>query len=194
MIDEQEYTDDEGRKYWIENTFIDSGDGKTEGVVSDFCSQYEYGVFPTKGDSYSSKRMQSFKEFNTSSKATGYMIAVDMYKDRMAPVLRRIWEPENGNQDRYQLNVPADTTDKEIKQLTTEFKKDEKQAGGRITKVWYRPHGVKNELWDLLIMAMCGIEILALNTCLGNLELEGLYMDEFWKYAQNEQAFFDLEK
>ena len=62
--------------------------------------------------------------------------------------------------------------------------------------VWHRPPGVNNELWDLLIYCMAGIDIFARLTCLGNLELRDTDWKAFWEYAltpeDGEFPFFDI--
>lgn len=192
MIDDQEYVADDGKVYPITITTVDCGYQEEEGesVVLDFCDQWEHSVYPIKGDSHSSKRQKAFMEFKTGSMATGYMIAVDMYKDRMAPVLRRDWSPEDGDQPRYHVNLPNDTTDKEIEQLTKEYKREQIMKNGSVVFKWHRPKGSKNELWDLLMYAMACLDIIALQVCTRNLGLDETDWPKFWQYIEDEQLFF----
>lgn len=190
LISETTWNADDGKEYYLAATFIDSSDGQAEPIVSDFCSQFEYGVYPIKGDSYSSKRLQSFKKLKTSSGAEGFLIAVDHFKDKISPVLRRMWDEQQGIQDQFHLNLPVDTTDDEVKELTAEFKRTERR-GNENVDVWHRPKGRKNELMDLLVYAMCLLDVVAFTTCTVDLELDKTSMSEFWK-ACEEGLFFDV--
>jgi len=188
MIDEQEYTADDGKVYRIAITLIDSG--HFERTVSEFCSGWDSGVHPIKGDSISDKRLNQFKDLKTSSQGGGFLIAVDAYKDQMAPVLRRDWQPEFGDQGTHQLNCPLDTTDDEIKELTREYKRERKLANGNKKLEWFCSKGARNEFWDLLIYAMAAYEILAYLTCKNNLELFETDWGEFWEYVEDSGIFY----
>lgn len=199
MIDDQEWISEEtedSKVYRPNITLIDCGWGESEAVVTDFCADWNYGVYPIKGDSQSKKRISSYYEYQTSSKMNAYMIAVDHYKDRMAPVMRRRWFPEDGDQPKFHINFPVDITNAAMKELVAEFKRPEKNSKGEIQVVWHRPPGVNNELWDLLIYCMAGIDIFARLTCLGNLELRDTDWKAFWEYAltpeDGEFPFFNI--
>jgi phage terminase large subunit GpA-like protein len=191
MIDEQEYTADDGKKYRLAITLIDSG--YSESTVSDFTSEWDTGVYPIVGRSSSAVRINEFREFTTGSGKQGYMIDVDYYKDRLAPVLRRDWTPQHGDQGRYQLNTPIDTTDKELKELTREYKREKRLPNGTTKRYWYRPHGADNELWDLLVYANGALDILANLACTQNLELEETDFQSFWEYAEEQQLFYSVD-
>lgn len=190
IIDNPEcYISDDHKTYPIAITLIDSGWGKSEPAVAEFCSEWSRGVYPIKGDSHSYKRIASFYEYKTSLKNPAYMLAVEHYKDRMAPVLRRRWEPSDGDQKRFTVNFPVDMSNAAMKELTVEYKREERK-GGRIVAVWHRPSGARNELWDLLIYLQAAIEILAYNTCRGNLEMDETDFIEFWRYVEEEALFW----
>jgi len=189
MIDEQEYTSDDGKIYRLAITLVDSG--FAEKVVSEFCAQWETSVYPIKGDSLSDKRLNEFKDLKTSSGGAGFLIAVDAYKDRMAPVLRRDWQPEFGDQGRYQFNMPMDATDEETKELTREYKRQRKLTNGNMKQEWFCSKGARNETWDLLIYAMAAFEILAHLVCKNNLELDETDWIQFWEFCQNEEIFWE---
>jgi len=188
MIDEQEYIADDGKAYRIAISLIDSG--FAEKTVSEFCSRWDSGVYPIKGDNASDRRMNDFRELRTSSGAGGFLIAVDAYKDRMAPVLRREWQIEMGDQGSLQFNAPVDMTDEQISELTREYKREVKQRNGTIKHEWHRPHGARNELWDCLIYAVAGFEIMAYIVCTRNLDLKEIDWPAFWEYAEEEQLFY----
>lgn len=194
MIDNEElYISDDKKTYMSAITLIDCGWGDSESVVAEFCSEWRSGVWPIKGDSQSAKRIRSFYEYQTSLKNTAYMLAVDHYKDRMAPVLRRRWIPSDGDQPRYTVNFPVNMPNSAMKELTVEYKREERK-NGRIVAVWHRPNGARNELWDLLIYLQAAIEILAYRTCTINLELKETDFQEFWTAAEEEQLFYTIEE
>ena len=112
-----------------------------------------------------------------------YMLAVDHYKDRLAPVLRRRWEPKDGDQPKFHLNFPVDISNAALKELVAEFKRPVKNKKGEVEVRWYRPPGVNNELFDLLVYCHAAIDIFARLTCLGNLELYDTDWKAFWEYA-----------
>lgn len=193
MIDNPEmYISDDHKIYPIAITLIDSGWGDSESTVSEFCSEWSSGVYPIKGDSQSHKRIASFYEYKTSLKNSAYMLAVDHYKDRMAPVLRRRWQPDDGDQKRYTVNFPIDISNAALKELTVEFKREERR-NGRIVAVWHRPGGARNELWDLLIYLQAAVDILVYKVCTVNLELKEADFQAFWEHVEDEQLFWTEE-
>lgn len=189
MIDEKEWISDNEQRYRSMITLIDCSWGDSESVVIDFCSEWATGVYPIKGDSYSHKRISSFYEYKTASKTNAYMVAVDHYKDRLAPVLRRRWVPEDGNQPKFHFNVPVNTKNSQLKELTVEFKRPKKDKNGETATEWYRPPGTRNELWDLLVYCHAAIDILARLVCLNNLDLPELDWAAFWDYAVSGEFF-----
>ena len=184
MIDEHVWISDDEKEYHPMFTAIDCSWGDSEAVVVDFCSEWTEGVYAIKGDAHSYKRITSFYEYKTSMKSNAYMIAVDHYKDRLAPVLRRRWVPEDGNQPKYHFNVPVDISNKALKELTVEFKRPKKNKNGESATEWYRPPGTRNELWDLLVYAHASIDIFARIVCTQNLELNETDWYAFWEYAK----------
>jgi len=163
-IEGREYTADDGKKYRIQLTLIDSG--YLADQVYRFCEQYETAVFPIKGTSVSERaaRVPTFSEFKTPSGAIIYGITVDLYKDRWSASLRRNWDGIT-QQPPGHFNAPLDITDKQLKELTAEVKREkiEKGTGKRIGYEWYRPSGAANELWDLLIYNNAGLDLIAWN-------------------------------
>jgi len=192
LINEQEYISDDNKTYRLAISLIDSG--YCESVVSEFTSEWDTGVYPIKGRSSSTTSIKEFTEFTTSSGKQGYLVDVNYYKDRLAPVLRRDWSPELGNQGRYQLNMPMDTTDKEIKELTVEYKREKRMPNGTTKRYWYRPKGARNELWDNFVYKNAGLDILAHLTCTQNLLLDETDFMEFWEYAEEEQLFYTVNE
>ena len=190
LIEEKEYTADDGKKYRITLTLIDAG--YANDTVTTFCSAYMSGVYPILGRERPGKnqKISEFAEFTTQSGTKGYKILVDHYKDRNAPVLRRGWSEADGKQKAYHFNAPVDTTDAQLTELTKEVRRKETNEQGVVTYVWYRPGNAKNELWDLLVYGHAAVEILAWKICIDHFKLETIDWAEFWGYVENERLYF----
>lgn len=192
LIEDAVYTADDGSKYRISLTFVDAGYA-SDTVVS-FCSDYVAGVYPILGRERPAKQqvIKEFAEFKTQQGTKGYRILVDHYKDRMAQSLRREWVEDAGEQPIYHFNSPLDTTDKQLKELTVEYLKEETDARGNTRQVWHRPGNAANELWDLCCYSSCGAELIAWNICIQHFELETIDWDNFWEFAkapENDELF-----
>lgn len=190
LIEEKEYTADDGKKYKIVITFVDAG--YSNDTVNTFCSDYTAGVYPILGRERTAKnqRIQEFAEFKTQAGTTGYRILVDHYKDRLAPVLRREWVEEAGDQPVYHFNAPVDITDKQLKELTVEYRREKVDDRGNTIYEWYRPGNARNELWDLLVYGHCAVEVLAWSICIQHFELDTVDWPQFWEYLETEKLYF----
>ena len=190
LIEEKEYTADDGKIYNVALTLIDAG-YQNDTVVS-FCSDYTSGVYPILGRDRPAKNqtIKEFAEFKTPLGTIGYRILVDHYKDRLAPVLRREWVQDSGLQKPYHFNAPVDTSDKQLKELTKETRREKKDDKGNTSYFWYRPGNARNELWDLLVYGNAAVEILAYQVCIQIFELETVDWPKFWEYIENEQMYF----
>ena len=191
LIEETEYVADDGKKYRMAITLIDAGFANA--TVSSFCSDYESGVYPILGRDRPAKnqRISEFAEFITQSGTIGYRILVDHYKDRMAPVLRREWLEED-EQPAYHFNAPVDITDKQLKELTVETRREKTHPNGSTSFEWYRPGNARNELWDLLVYGEAAVEILAWNICVKHFELETIEWPRFWDYIEEQALYFEV--
>lgn len=190
VIEEKEYTADDGKKYRVTLTLIDAG--YINDTVTAFCSTYAAGVYPIIGRDRPGKnqKISEFAEFKTQSGTVGYKILVDHYKDRLAPVLRRSWTESEGPQKPYHFNAPVDISDKQLLELTKEVRRKEVNERGEVTYVWYRPGNARNELWDLLVYGHAAVEILAWMICIEHFELETINWKQFWDYVENEKLYF----
>lgn len=190
VIEEREYTADDGKVYRMAITLIDAG--YMNDTVNKFCADYSEGVYPILGRKRPGKnqRILEFTEFKAQDGTVGYMITVDHYKDRMAPVLRREWMEDEGEQGRWHFNAPLDATDAQLKELTVETRKQKIDPNGIVTYEWHRPGNARNELWDLLGYGHAAVEILAWRICVGYFELETVDWPKFWDYIESEQSFF----
>lgn len=190
LIEEKEYEADDGKKYKIAETFIDAG--YANDTVTTFCSVYASGVHPILGRDRAAKNqtIKEFAEFTTQAGRRGYRILVDHYKDRLGPVLRREWVEEAGEQGTYHFNAPVDTSDKQLKELTVETRKEKTDPKGGVTYFWHRPGNARNELWDLLVYAHAAVEVAAWNICVGHFELETVDWPRFWDFIESEKLYY----
>jgi phage terminase large subunit GpA-like protein len=190
LIEEKEYIADDEVKYRIAITLIDSG--YSNDTVTTFCSDYASGVYPILGRNRTAKNqtIKEFAEFTTQAGTVGYRILVDHYKDRIAPVLRREWEEGAGEQKKYHFNAPVDITDKQLKELTVETRREQKDEKGIVTYFWHRPGNAHNELWDLLVYGHAAVEIMAWAICIQHFKLETIDWPTFWDYIENEKLYY----
>jgi len=191
LIEETIYTADDGKKYRIISTLVDAG--YANDTVTNFCSVYASGVVPILGRDRPEKNqtIKEFTEFTTQAGKIGYKIVVDHYKDRLSPVLRREWVEEAGEQPEYHFNAPVDITDKQLKELTVESRREKKDPKTNVTTYfWYRPGNARNELWDLLGYGHAAVEILAYQICIQHFELKTIDWSKFWDYLENEALYY----
>ncbi len=181
LIIDREYTADDGRRYRIMLTLVDSG--YQADVVYRFCDGFGGGVFPVKGREGSTKNatFKEFSEFTSPLGTKAFMITVDYYKERWSSALGRSWNGHD-HQPETHFNAPVDTTDKQLKELTVESKvqKTNPLTGAVIGVEWRRPSGAANELWDLLVYANAALELLALDVC-KSLGLDGVDWSTFYE-------------
>lgn len=190
LIEETKWEADDGRKYGVAITLIDSG--YANDTVVKFCNDYAHWVYPIVGAERPSKsaRIIEFAEFKTTAQTIGYRIIVDHYKDRIAPVLRREWLEETGTQPDFHYNAPVDMTDKELKELTVETRREEIDERGNAAYKWYRPGNARNELWDCLVYAHAAVEILAWKICIDHFELETIDWEAFWDFVEEKELYY----
>lgn len=191
VIENKRYKDEQGREYWIGITLIDSG--YSNDTVVQFCSSYASNVYPIIGRDRTAKsqKIVEFGEFITQIGTVGYRIVVDYYKERNASVLRRVWEPLQGEQPEYHFNAPVNATDDQLKELTVETRREKRDENtGAISYYWHRPGGADNELWDLFNYASAAVEIAAWIICVKHFELSEINWVQFWSYIKKEQMFF----
>lgn len=184
LIEETIYTADNGVKYQIVLTLIDAG--YANDTVVRFCSDYASGVVPVLGRDRPGKNqsIKEFSEFTTTAGTIGYKIVVDHYKDRLAPILRREWLEEAGVQKPHHFNAPVNISDKQLKELTVESRREKTDDNGSVVYYWHRPGNARNELWDLLVYGHCGVEILAWSICIQHFELDTVNWPDFWRFAE----------
>lgn len=191
LIESHEYKADDGKKYRIALTLIDSG-FRTDHVYR-FAEEYDAGVYPVKGREVAVKSAQTreFSEFKTPNGLIAYSITVDFYKERWAASLRRSWDGLSV-QPSWHFNASLDATDKQLKELTVETKHEKinRLTGKRIGFEWRRPSGAANEAWDLLVYGNAAIDLIAWNFSAANLGLEITNWAAFWEACVRDKLFF----
>ena len=190
LIEDKKYIADDGKEYNILITLVDAG--YANNTVSTFCGNYSEGVYPILGRDRPGKNqsIKEFSEFETQVGTKGYKITVDHYKERLAPILRRQWVEESGEQRSYHFNAPVDITDKQLTELTVETRREKVDENGNTTYYWHRPQGANNELWDLLAYGHASVEIMAWLVCIQHFELENVDWSQFWDYIELEEKYF----
>jgi phage terminase large subunit GpA-like protein len=181
LIETKEYVGDDGKRYRIALTLIDSGYRADQ--TYQFCSQYESGVYPIKGVEQPPKsaKVLEFSEFTSRLGTRAFNITVNIYKDRWSASLRRGWD-KTGPQPPTYFNAPSDITDKQLRELTVEqrVEKTDDATGRSLGFEWKRPSGSRNELWDLLVYNNAALEMVAHSICVVEMEREFVNWSELW--------------
>lgn len=181
LIENKTYAAADGTEYRIDITLIDSG-YRTDHVYQ-FAAEYEGAVFPVKGREAPVKRAtdREFSQFTTPNGIVAYGITVDFYKDRWSASLRRDWDGA-GVQPMGYFNAPIDATDRQLKELTVEVKREriDPRTKERIGWEWRRPAGAANELWDLLVYANAALDVVAWDWCRNQQGLEAVNWPAFY--------------
>lgn len=175
LIENRIYTADDGKRYRITLTLIDSG-YRTDHVYQ-FAGEYAAGVFPVKGREAPVKAaaIREFAPFTTPNGLQAWTITVDLYKDRWSAALRRGWDGQS-LQPVGHFNAPADVTEDQLRELTVEVKREriDSRTKQRIGWEWRRPAGAANELWDLLVYNNAALDLAAWDVCRNQWELEAV--------------------
>lgn len=190
LLEEQEYVADDGKRYRIMNTLVDSG--YIADTVYQFASSYASGVYPVKGRELPPKaaRIAEFSPFTTPMGTIAYGVTVDLYKDRWSAALRRSWDGVSIQPDGH-FNAPVDVTDKQLKELTAETKVEKRDGSKKLIGYeWRRPSGAANELWDTLIYANAALDMLAWDLCVNQLEMEAVSWPDFYRRCEQERLYF----
>lgn len=188
LVEQRVYKGDDGTSYRLALTLIDSGFQADD--VYRFAADYDSGVYPVKGQAPSARGLKEFSPFVTSSGKTAYGVTVDLYKDRWASALRRSWSGV-GLQPAGHFNAPVDITDRQLKELTVEIRQQLKDAstGKVVGHRWHRPSGAKNELWDTLVYASAGLDMIARDVCVSQGGGDAVVWSQFFDVCEQERLF-----
>lgn len=188
LIEGKVYTADDGQRYKIILTLIDSG--YSSDIAYRFCGSYAGGVYPLKGrgtmaQSVAKKLVSEFK----TEYGPGYTVLVDPYKDRWNVALSRYWDPSHRQPEVF-FNAPVDVSDNELKELTNEKKVEVRDdRTGEVTGFkWDRPSGSANELWDLLVYNNAALDLVAWSVC-ARAKLKSVNWDYFWRACETSRPF-----
>lgn len=187
IIEQREYVSDDGRRYRIAITFIDSRYRLSQ--VHSFCLRYESGVYPIAGLPESKSGSASKRDFtahtNHPNGLVTYSIAVDRYKDRWAAALKRTWNGFDMQPEPF-FNAPSDATDEQLMELTKERKMQVKDAktGEVVGYEWHRASGAANELWDLLVYSSAALDVVAWDLFFSQMERKEIVWSEFFDIAE----------
>jgi phage terminase large subunit GpA-like protein len=190
LIEEEQYTADDGARYRIQLTLIDSG-YRTDQVYR-FCAEYSQAVFPVKGRAAPPKNatLREFSEFTTPNGVRAFSVTVDWYKDRWCAALKREWDGIS-QQPIGHYNVPHDISEEQLKELTREVKRPRASNGNGQDSgfEWHRTPGADNELWDCLVYANLALELLAWEICRDRLKMEFVSWPTFYDICEDQEFF-----
>jgi len=191
IIETREWEADDGKKYRIQLTLVDSGYFKDQVYL--FCAEYQLGVIPIKGRDTptANATIREFSTFQTPHGQHAFTISVDFYKDRWIASIRQRWDGE-GLQRENSFNAPVDCTDDQLKELCTERKQEriDKRTNKRIGWEWHRTAGTRNELWDLLVYNSAALDIISWDLCRNQLKLEAVNWVAFFDRLEAGKLFF----
>lgn len=152
---------DDGRKFEVNLTFADSGDGELTDVVYTFCQGWD-NTYPSKGFSALKKRKNEkgderiagtfFKRFRAQpigGHSLLYEISTNFYKTHLYNNLK-INKADTGPQRAGFCSFPVDYGEKYFKMLTAE----EKLSDGTFTA-----GGRRNEALDVRVMNLCAGDV-----------------------------------
>ncbi len=177
-IVQREYEADNGWRYKPAIGLFDAG--FKPAAPTQFAYSFPGGVFPIVGrgrNNYSAPR--SFTSYGETH--PGFMILVDYYKDVIASALRNTWHEEQGTQLPHHVNLPADVSQKQEKELSAEVLQKKELPNGKTVEVWHRPSGRRNELFDLTGYGMAGVDILMWDLCVRQLGMDQVDSKLFWQ-------------
>jgi phage terminase large subunit GpA-like protein len=187
IIENRIYTADDGKRYKIQLTLVDSG--YNTDIVLQFCSDYSQGVYPIQGRDSPTKsaKISEFSQYTTKLGTLGFMINTNIYKDRLSNALRKDWNDVSGKQPVAHPNFPQDYPDTFFKQLTVEYKAERKNktTGQSMGFYWHRPGNADNHSWDLTVYNSAAFDLLAFEYCIENFGMETVDWRLFYESAKD---------
>lgn len=192
IIEEKEYVADDGRRYRIAITLVDSRYRADH--VYKFCERYESGVYPIGGrtETRNTSSTRHFQPYDKNpSGVVAYGVTVDRYKDRWAPALRREWNGIDTMPPVF-FNAPVDATETQLKEFTAENRREvrDEKTGQSLGWKWHRTG--PNELWDLLVYNSAALDIVAWDVFRNQLERNDVDWDEFFTRAEEGALYHEM--
>lgn len=188
LIDHKEYIADNGSKYRIILTAVDSG--YLQSVVIAFCEEVDNTIV-IKGLPGAQKgaQFQQFKKASTKLGTEAYNLNTDFYKERWYGALKRKWNRDD-KQHEHCFNVPVDMTDKQLKELTVEVKVADIDPVSKAMRgfKWHRPSGADNELFDLMVYNNAVLDIIAHDVFINQNGRDNVSWIEFWEFCRTGDA------
>lgn len=192
IIDVEEWTADDGKKYYIRSTFIDAAWGESTENVYNFCSSYSNSVYPIFGEQWFKGEFSGIT-FKDAAKATieksgctaVYKINTTKTKDRVAFAFKSDWT-SGDIQPHWKPNFPDDFRDDYFKMFEAEYKAKqiERRTGRILGFFWVQVQGADNHAFDTFGYNLALLDLVAHYVCTHKLELESLHWDSFWDYAK----------
>lgn len=192
IIEEEDWTADDGKKYFARTWFIDSADGDKTKIVYDFCKQIkDGGVYPIFGSQWltGDGRGITYKEASKKTiEGAGcivYNINTTITKNRVSDAFKQDWNAGTTQPD-WRPNFPEDFRDDYFRQFEAEYKvqKLEPSTGRFLGMIWKQVEGRDNHAFDTFGYSVAALELLAEYACKNRLGLDSLNWVEFWKFAE----------
>lgn len=181
---ETRFHDGVDRRYDVKVSLVDSNYRTAE--VYAFCSQFQSGVFPLRGDvratSGPAMEFKRIKDASTSGIAA-WAVNVNHYKTRLAAVLKATPEPSTEPAAVDTVCFPEDLPNDALDELTAEEFCEVTKPNGKTEWTWKRRG--RNELWDLTVYAMAARDIAAFMLCREELEFETIIWGQFWEICES---------
>ncbi len=203
FFDGKEYTADDGKKYKINDVFIEAG-FFSERVLG-FCSCHSRakvirgfssrcGISSNK-DIFTNLGIQSTKKnwhpwTSNWGFILGYHVRGDYYKDVNYVSLSRDWNEGNGRQEIYHFNCPSDISDLGLKELTEEHKRKRIDSQGNEATHWHHPSNANTDLWDLLLYGYAAVDIIT-GYIMESYNINSEDAPQFWRFIEENELFFE---
>lgn len=192
---EKVYTGEDGKKYRIINTFIDSGWGKYVDPVYEFCKQYSSGVFPVKGEEYIkggiTYKLFSKETLEKAGLSAGYIINTTKLKDRISRFFSTLQWDIGQPQPEWYPNFPENMGDDFFRMFEAEYKIEVKD---KITNQWkktiWKKTSAENHAFDTFVYHLANLELVAYHTCRDTLDLDVLSWHDFWEYCKTGAFYY----
>lgn len=194
LINDGVFSDEDGRKYHIAITLVDSG--HYTGWVYSFAAQFAAGVYACKGMDWI-KNGESYQLFAPATLSRiglplAYHINTGKMKDRISAEMNRLFWNDGQIQPPWYPNFPENLGDDYFKMYEAEEKVEvaDKLTGRWIKTIWRAKFGAANHAFDTRVYNRAALEIFADDICRNELMLSALDWGAFWNYAKKTKAFY----